>query len=29
MSLLCKVCCDSLAHKRNEARLRGMKKREW
>ena len=26
MSLVCEVCCDSSAHTRNEARLRGMKK---
>ena len=26
MSLVCKVCCDSSAHTRNEARLRGTKK---
>ena len=26
MSLVCKVCCDSLAHIRNEARLRGIKR---
>ena len=25
MSLVCTVCCDSLAHARNEARLRGIK----
>ena len=26
MSLVCKVCCDSLAHIINEVRLRGIKK---
>ena len=26
MPLVCKVCCDSLAHIRNEARLRGIRK---
>ena len=26
MSLVCTVCCDSLAHIRNEARLRGIKR---
>ena len=26
MSLVCEVCCDSSAHIRNEARLRGRKK---
>ena len=25
MSLVCKVCCNSLAHMRNKARLRGIK----
>ena len=26
MSLVCEICCDSSAHIRNEARLRGVKK---
>ena len=26
MALVCKVCCDSLAHIRNEARLIGIQK---
>ena len=26
MSLVCEICCDSSAHIRNEARLRGIKK---
>ena len=26
LSLVCTVCCDSLAHIRNEARLRGIKR---
>ena len=26
MLLVCKICCDSLPHIRNEARLRGIKK---